>query len=295
MTRSLKTAGLAFIMIIDFHTHAFPDAIAAKTVSLLAKESHIKPQTDGSETGLSESMKEAGADLSVILPVATKPSQVEKINTLSAVNNSRTSETGLLYLGAMHPMYENWYEELARIADLGLAGIKIHPVYQDADIDSPRFLDILKRCAELGLAVITHAGDDIGFPGVVRCSPVMCAHVIDEIPQLRLVLAHMGGWHQWKEVMEVLADRNVMLDTAFCIHPAERLDDGWWQPGEPWMLSYEELKDMIRRFGSDHVLFGTDCPWASQKEYIRIFRTLGLSFEEQENIFHKNAERLLGL
>ena len=295
MTRSRKTAGLAFIMIIDFHTHAFPDRMALKTVTLLSKESHTLPETDGSEAGLIASMNEAGVDLSVILPVATRPSQVEKINTLSIENNRNTEETGLLYFGAMHPEYDNWYDELKRIADLGLQGIKIHPVYQGTDIDSVRFLDILKRCEELGLIVITHAGDDIGFPGVVHCSPEMCAHVIDEIPSLKLILAHMGGWHQWKEVSELLVRRNVMLDTAFCIHPVRRLDDGYWKDGEPWMLSVQEFTEMIRLFTSERILFGTDCPWASQKEYVKIIGSLDLSAKEKENIFHKNAQRLLGL
>ena len=183
-------------MIIDIHTHTFPDKIAAATVNKLGDAAHLEPCTDASRDGLVSSMEKAGIDLSVILPVATKPSQVEKINTRAAQTNA-LYKGKLFSLGGIHPAYENWYEELGRVKELGLKGIKIHPVYQGADIDSEPFMNILKRCAELGLSVITHAGDDIGFPGVVHCSPEMCLRVKEEIPDLKLILAHMGGWQNW--------------------------------------------------------------------------------------------------
>ena len=67
-------------MIIDMHTHIFPEKIAAKTLELLSGRIHITPYTNGMEDGLFASSKEAGIDLSVILPVVTKPSQFASIN-----------------------------------------------------------------------------------------------------------------------------------------------------------------------------------------------------------------------
>ena len=67
-------------MIIDFHTHTFPDSIAARAVDSLSKEAHIVPYTDGTVSGLLNSMDKGGIDMSVLLPVATASSQVESIN-----------------------------------------------------------------------------------------------------------------------------------------------------------------------------------------------------------------------
>lgn len=282
-------------MIIDIHTHTFPEKIAERTVSLLAEASHMEPQTEATNASLLRSMKEASVDLSIILPVATKASQVEKINTVAAQNNALWKEKGIFSVGGMHPEYENWYEELSRVKGLGLKGIKIHPVYQGADLDGPLFMNILKRCAQLDLFVITHAGDDIGFPGVVHCSPDMCLHVIREIPDLKLVLAHMGGWHCWKEVCEKLADTDVLLDTAFSLSPVHSLSDGYWKENEPWMLSNAEFMDMVKLFGEDRLLFGTDCPWANQKEYVQLFESLPLSERAYRKIMGENTAKLLGL
>lgn len=281
-------------MFIDIHTHTFPDRMAVRTVQLLGQAAHLIPQTDATSHGLLASMQEAGIDLSVILPVATKPSQVQTINTYAAETNALYKDRGLLSFGGIHPAYEHPEEELERIVSLGLKGIKIHPVYQGQDIDSPAFLRILKKAAELGLIVITHSGQDIGFPGVVHCSPQMCGHVTEQIPSLRLVLAHMGGWHDWDEVCSVLKDTPVLIDTAFSLYPVHT-DEAYWPPNEPYMLSEEQFMHIVRTFGSKRVLFGTDSPWANQKDYMQVFRSLPLSEEEKTDILGRNAENLLKL
>ena len=87
-----------------------------------------------------------------------------------------TGHDGLLYFGCIHPDQPDWRQELDRIAAAGLRGIKLHPVYQGVDFDDVRYLRILERAGELGLIIVTHAGDDIGFPGVVRCSPATVSY-----------------------------------------------------------------------------------------------------------------------
>ena len=147
-----------FFMIVDVHTHTFPDRIAAPTIEKLARLAHIKPFTDGSNSALLASMAQAGVDRSVVLPVATNIRQVFHVNDSAARLNQDYPCTGVLSLGCLHPDLPQWREELDRIVELGLKGIKLHPVYQDVDFDDPRYLRILERCGELGLVVLTHAG-----------------------------------------------------------------------------------------------------------------------------------------
>ena len=66
-------------MIIDIHTHTFPDRIARAAIDKLSKAAHAAAFTDASNQSLLSSMEKAGIDLSVIAPVATSPAQVEKI------------------------------------------------------------------------------------------------------------------------------------------------------------------------------------------------------------------------
>ena len=88
-------------MIIDFHTHTFPPKIAASTLEKLSAMSHTLPFTDGTPEGLRASMGEAGVDLSVVLPVATAPRQVEHINDSSAAISENFREAGLPYTGSL--------------------------------------------------------------------------------------------------------------------------------------------------------------------------------------------------
>ena len=123
----------------------------------------------------------------------------------------------MLSFGCMHPDFDGWKEELARVRDLGLKGIKLHPQYQDTDFDDPRYLRILDRCGELGLVVLTHAGLDIGMPGKDNCAPEMVARVLEQVGPVKLVLAHMGGWRQWDRVEALLPGTGVYLDTSFSL------------------------------------------------------------------------------
>ena len=282
-------------MIIDFHTHTFPDKIADAAVKKLAEKSHTTPFLDGTAGQLRDAARAASIHRSIVLPVATSARQVEHINDFAARTNEHTEETGLLSFGCMHPDYPSWREEMGRMKEMGLKGIKLHPVYQGVDIDDVRFLRILERAGELGLIVVTHAGWDIGFPGEAHCSPEMTLRAIKAVGPVKLVLAHMGGWQQWDRVLELLADQPVWLDTSFSTGALTPL-----QEGDPFLKDFSMLDEegflrMVKAFGTDRLLFGTDSPWSRQKESIDWIRALPLSEEEKAAILGGNARKLLGI
>lgn len=279
-------------MIIDFHTHTFPDNIASSVITKLSVASGTVAFTDGTETGLSSSMKEAEIDVSVVLPVATNPLKVSNINKISA---QKTGKNGQIHFGCIHPLCENIEAELENARNLGLKGIKIHPVYQDVYIDDERFIKILTTAGKLGLTVVTHAGDDIGFPGVVRCSPEMVRRAVEKAGDVTLVLAHMGGWRNWDSVTEYLADTPVYIDTSFSLGKLTSADANNFEESEKNLLSSDVFVDIVRAFGSHRVLFGTDSPWSSQIMTVESIKALPLTEFEKQNIFENNAKRLLKL
>lgn len=279
-------------MIIDFHTHTFPDRIAANAIGKLQQASHSAAFSDGTMGGLQASMQAAGIDWSVVLPVATNPVKVGSMNDLSA---QLTGKDGLIYFGCIHPEMEGAEQELTRMAALGLKGVKIHPVYQGVDIDDVRFVRILAKAGELGLVVVMHAGDDIGFPGVVRCSPEMTRRALQQVGGVKLICAHMGGWRNWERVVDCLADTSAMIDTAFSLGSITPLEQGYYAPQQLQMLDEECFCQLVRAFGSQRVVFGTDSPWADQAESLRQFKALPLTDEEKTAILGGNARRLLDI
>ena len=265
-------------MIIDFHTHIFPDKIAAKTIASLEAGASIKAATDGTLNGLLESMDKSGVDMSIILPVVTKPSQFDSINGFAQSVNEKYAGR-LFSFGGIHPDCEDYKAKLDYIKDAGLKGIKIHPDYQGVMIDDVRYMNIIEYASELGLIIMTHAGVDIGLPEPVHCPPEKMRWVLDTIKPEKMVLAHYGGWKQWEQVYDCLAGENVYFDTAFTFDYIER----------------KMFLKILEKHDTDKILFATDSPWSDQKRDWKALKELPISAEVAENIFGRNAARLLEL
>ncbi len=280
--------------VIDIHTHTFPERIAARALTSLQSKSHTRAFTDGTTEGLSRSMHDAGITYSVVLPVATNPKQVVHVNDASMSINESFHETGIMSFGAMHPDFGDYASELERLARSGVKGIKLHPVYQGVAIDDERYIKILQKAGELGLLVVVHSGYDIGYPGNDYALPARMSHALREAGDVRVVLAHMGGWRSWREAEEIFSRGTVYIDTAFSLGEFEPLDDGYYSRREDCvMLSREEFVKIVQSFGADRVLFGTDCPWSSQVDALREIVSLPLSEPDKAKILYHNAAQLL--
>lgn len=271
-------------MIIDAHTHVYPEKIVERAIKKLEAASGVPAKVNGKKEGLLESMKEAGIDYSVLLPVATSVSQVDAINEEAARTNRMGEKTGLLSFGGIHPDTENYKEVLVRVRDSGLKGIKLHPDYQATFFHDIRYKRIVEKATELGLYIMVHCGEDIGLPDPVHCPPGQILEVLSETGTDKLILAHMGGWRMWEQVEELLTGQDVYMDTAFSFD---------CMPGVKGMLTKEQFVRIVKKHGADRIVFGTDSPWAGQKEYVDWIRQTALSPEEKEKIFSGNMKRIL--
>ncbi len=281
-------------MIIDFHTHTFPDAIAAAAVDKLQAASHTKPFSDGTVSGLRASMATAGIDASVVLPVATSPRQVSHINDNAIRVNALSNETGVYSLGGMHPVFPDWEREMERLCAAGVRGVKVHPPYQGVDFDDTRFVRILKKASELGMLVATHAGLDVGLPAAEQSTPEKLLRAREKAPDTTLILAHMGGWRCWDDVERLLPGTGVYLDTSFALGQMIPNGDGYYKTEKDLaMLEEEQFLRLIVLFGADHILFGTDSPWGDQSESLQAIRALLLPDTDRRAILGGNAEKLI--
>lgn len=270
-------------MIIDFHTHQFPDKIAEKTIGMLAAKSGSTPHTNGTAADLTRVLTEAGVDLGVVLPVVTKPSQFDTVNECAA--HLARAYPKLLSFGGIHPDGEDIEAHVAKIAALGLKGIKIHPDYQGVMIDDERYVRIAKAALAHGLMIVTHAGVDDGFPETVHCPPERAARFLDAVyggknpDKPMIVFAHGGGNRQFDEVIRHLSGRNVYFDLAYICAYASK----------------EDVLSLIHTHGADRILFASDCPWGSPADTIAFIRALDLSEADKQAILGENAARALGL
>ncbi len=281
-------------MIIDFHIHTFPDKIASRTINMLATKCRTKPNSDGTLSAQLDSMKRSGVDWSVAQPVMTKPEQTGKLNAGFIANRDQYLSQGIIPFGGMHPENENYKEEIDRLRDGGILGIKLHPAYQCIPFDDIRFMRIIDYACEQGLIVLTHAGWDIGIYDQNYCSVPQVLNVINTVHPNKLVLAHMGGWADWENVEKYLAGAPVWFDTAFSIGPITALPGCSEPPIKDENLSDEDFIRLARKHGTDKVLFATDYPWADQTDYVQRIQDMALTDEEKEQILGGNALALLG-
>lgn len=271
-------------MVIDFHTHVFPDKIAESTITKLAAQGDMVAFTNGSVSQLKQSMKESGIDLSVVLPVVTNPVKTNKIND-NAIKITEENE-GILSFGGIHPDTINHRAVLADIKKRGFKGIKIHPEYQHTNFDDIRYLRILECAEELELVTVVHAGFDGGFPKSERCQVRHILNVLDNVKPKKMVLAHMGGFNIWSYVKKYIAGSDVYFDTGLSFGK---------KPGIFCLLSEPDFVELSRAHGVDKILFGTDSPWGEQKEMKEFVENSSMTKEEKEKVLYKNAVKLLNL
>ncbi len=260
---------------IDFHVHAYPDAIARRAVKRLVAVAGLHACADGTLAGTKEVMAESGCEAFVLLNIANSPESQTNCNNFSIAANG-----GNIYaFGSVHPYAADALAELQRIATAGLRGVKFHSQYQNIPADAPEALPIYRRAAELGLILMFHGGYDPGFPGSDYASPQRMRRVLDHLPGAKIVVAHLGEPVAINETMELLVGQDVYLDVSMV----------------QYVLSAAKVRRLVQAHGADKILYGSDCPWGRPQDTFTFLESLGLPEEDLAKIYHQNAERLLGL
>lgn len=262
-------------MLIDFHTHAFPEKVAPKAMQVLAYNANgIPPQTDGTLESLRKEMQADGVKISVVNCIATNAHQMHNVNNFALEVDK---DPDFVCFGSVHPDAPDALEELERLHEAGIKGIKFHPEYQKFDADDEKMKPIYKKISELGFVTTFHAGLDIGFPPPYHSMPPQILGAVKWL-DTPVVAAHWGSMGQADRVIHTLGGiEHVYMDTS-------------WGYG---IITRAEALALIEAQGVDHVLFASDMPWHRPAWEMKVIKTLDLTAEEEAMICHKNAEMLL--
>lgn len=258
--------------LIDFHTHIYPDAIAKKATESIENFYSMKAENVGTAERLLEVSKENGIVLSVVLPVAVKPSGVTHINDF-ALEMQKTHKEFYCF-GTVHAGMENIEAETERLMNMGLHGIKLHPDTQLFNIDDPRMYPVYE-IIEGKIPLMVHSGD-------YRYSyshPERLRRVMKDFPRLVTVAAHFGGWSMPDEGVKQLSDmENCFVDISSSFD----------------RISLEKGAELVSAFGEERVLFASDFPLGSPTTERENLMKMNISDNIREKIAYKNAEKLLG-
>ena len=267
--------------IIDSHCHIFPDKIAEKATK--STDTFYGMTDSGIETSgyignvrtLLAQCRAYNISKCVVTAVATTAHQVRSINEFTA-NEMKLYPDKFIGLGAMHPDSEDPEGDAEHIIELGLHGVKLHPDIQNFKIDCPEALKLFEICESKGLPMLVHTGDS----RFDNSNPDRVVHILENFPNLKIIGAHFGGWSMWDEAVRMLSDfDNITVDTSSTFYA----------------LGHDRSRELIRAWGADRVMFGTDYPmWNAQPE-IDCMLEMALNEDEYRRIFWDNAANIFGL
>jgi len=261
-------------MIIDAHTHIFPDHQAAAALQATARM--FKVPTFGTATAkdLLERMDRCGISYAVIHMVAPVPSMVQGTNTWLM----NLGEDRFIKFGTLHPQFSGNADEIKRLRDAGIAGVKLQPdVQQFFPDDRAIMYPVYEALCRNDMTVMFHIGGEPLPSPENRSRPAMIARIARDFPELRIIGAHLGGLNMWQDVYKLLAG----------------LPNLWFETSLSYTYIQPHLaQQIIEKHGADRIFFGTDYPFAPIESSLAAARAVNFLTEPQKQaILGQNAYR----
>ena len=261
--------------IFDIHIHIYPEKIALRASQSISDFYLGAPvRGNGTLENCMDMVNAAGITRFAAHSVAMTPHNVESINDYIMSAYHKYPDR-IVPFAAMHPDMPDMDAAVDGIVRQGFKGFKIHPDMQRYAMDDPHVMPMMRAMARSGLPVLIHCGDTrYDFDG-----PRRILSLREKLPELKMICAHFGGWMEWESAAAQLPGHGLTVDVASSLFH--------WQP--------EQAAEIIRRYGTKNVLFGSDYPMWDPKEEVERFMNIPLTDEEREDILWNNAMRLLGL
>lgn len=291
-------------MIIDCHTHRYPEEVIRDPVSFAKSlnEDHwlslVKPDKGKSLQGwasgmtMIEDMQQAGINKSVLLGWYW-----ENPDTCILQNNWCAKwilENPNKFFGfvSLHPKTPNPLDELKKRQDQGFLGIgECHPWAQGASPKNTNWIKCMQFASDNGWPVTYHVTEPVGheYAGRIPTPFEDFLWLVREFPELKIILAHAGGLFPFYELNPKIKTelKNVYYDLAAC----------------PLIYVPSLYRKLIEVVGPEKILWGTDYPLrifpkGQKKPDFLTFKNLveneaKLNNSEKEAIFGKNLLSLL--
>lgn len=277
-------------MIVDIHTHIFPDKVRNQRETFFEGEEAFtllygspKAKMVGPEA-LVEAMDEQGVDRSVTFGFPWND-----MDTM-CMHNDHVLEAAARFPDRLIPFccipigHPDSASEVRRCLRAGAKGVGELACYRSRmDDQALDALTGIMECAlEFDVPVLIHTNEPIGhaYPGKAAMSLEEIDALLIRFPNNRIVLAHWGGGIFFygllkKEMRERF--QNVWFDTA----------------ASPFLYDARVYAVAASIVGIDHILFGSDFPLIRPERYRKELLTSGLERQQVEALMGENARLLL--
>jgi len=208
-----------------------------------------------------EQMKAHGIGKSIVFPNPNVGDRYPELNDLMAAAQ-RDHPEKIIAFGRVDPRRgEEAVDEITRIHEMGLGGIKLHPYVECFRPDHPFFNDMFGEINDLEMTILIHTGTMFSSPGYLKA-------VLKNYPELRIILGHLQ-----EGCIPLMRDyENVFSDTSG---------------------SRVKLLEYACESCEDKILFGSDYPYLSYRVQMEVVRAAEISKATKDKIFRGNFLRFM--
>lgn len=279
-------------MIIDCHTHIFPEWIRENRDAFFGPEPAFRllyesPKSKMAGTSdIIAAMDKDGVDRSVVFGFPWQNLDTAKRHNDYILSATHKYPDRLSGFCCVDPHSKGAVDEVARCLDAGLNGVGELAFYGSGFSEDiiDKLTAIMALCLERWAPVMFHTNECVGhaYPGKAPISLGEIYGLAKAFPENRIILAHWGGGVFFfnllkKEVRETLT--NVYFDTA----------------ASPFLYDADIYPIAVHLAGPDKVLFGSDFPLIRPARYFREIKASGLPETDFQQICGENCRRLLNL
>jgi predicted TIM-barrel fold metal-dependent hydrolase len=189
-------------------------------------------------------------------------------------------------------------DQVRRIKELGMRGIKLHPNAQQFDILAPEAFEVYAAAQQQRLFITFHSG--VHHYRLKHYNVLSFDEVAHHFPELKFSLEHVGGYHFFNEALAVIFNR-----VPFPPRPGKRCNvyGGLTSVFTPhynrfWYMPKERLLEAVAQVGAEQFIFGLDFPYNLEENTLmglQTLRGLGLRQEQLSLILGGNLREALGM
>ena len=279
-------------MIIDAHTHIFPERFRNERTDVLERDRTFRELFSRPSSKLATAdellsvMDETGVQVSVIAGIGWENLEVAREANENILDVCSRHPNRFIGLASINPAWgDSAMTELLRCIDSGISGIgELHPGPQGFELDDFELVASLVEVAEShNLPLLIHSSEPVGhdYPGKGAVTPEVLLSFISHFPSAQIICAHWGGglpfYTLMPEVQELL--KNVYFDSA----------------ATPFLYDSKIFRVVESLVGPEKLLFASDYPLIQPLQVIDQIVGTGFSGNSQELILGHNAARLFGL
>jgi uncharacterized protein len=277
-------------MIIDAHTHIFPDQVINNREAFIDIEPAFNELYKNPKSKMSAAediirdMDRCGIDKSIVLNFSWQSAGI-CVDTnnyiIESVNKYKDKFIGfgmILLDNLDFSIYE-----INRCADSGLKGIGEIKPSLDMLSNLNKIKPIVDELIKRNMVLLIHTSEPVGhqYPGKGSLTPEVIYRFIISFPELKMICAHWGGGLPFYTLMPEVrqAINNVYFDTA----------------ASPFLYNPEIYRLMNYLSIEDKIIFGSDYPLMSPSRLIKEIDGLKLDKRYQNKLFEKNIRQLLDI